>query len=82
VVHDLDTVAAARAAEVGIELRRAATVGTDPAFVAMLRELVEERLHPERPQRHLGALGVRPDVCPADCCPAPARPGAPAGRPG
>ncbi len=80
VVQDLDTVAAARAAAAGLELRRAATVGTDPAFVAALRELVEERLHPDRERRHLGSLGVRPDRCPLDCCPAPAH-GRPGGRP-
>jgi protoporphyrin/coproporphyrin ferrochelatase len=77
VVHDLDTVARARARAAGIEVRRAATVGTDPAFVSMIRELLEERLDPSLPRRHLGTLGVRPDTCLPGCCPAPARPGAP-----
>jgi ferrochelatase len=73
VVYDLDIVAAARARAVGLPMTRAATVGTDPQFVAMVRELVEERLDPSRPRRALGSLGVRPDVCPADCCPPPSR---------
>jgi protoporphyrin/coproporphyrin ferrochelatase len=75
VVFDLDVQAAATADDVGISLRRVPTPGTDPRFVAMIRELVEERLDLTRPRRALGELGVRPDVCPPDCCPAPQRPG-------
>jgi ferrochelatase len=55
VVYDLDTEAAATAAKLGLELRRAATAGTDPRFVAALRELVVE-----------GAVAV--DTCGAGCC--------------
>jgi len=77
VVYDLDVQAAERAGEVGVNLVRASTVGTAPAFVAMIRELIEERLDPSRERRALGRIGVRPDVCPADCCPAPKRPGPP-----
>ncbi|MCL2542278.1 MAG: ferrochelatase [Nocardioidaceae bacterium] len=40
VVYDLDTEAMATAGELGIEARRAGTAGTDPRFVAALRELV------------------------------------------
>ena len=74
VVYDLDTQAAARAAARGMRFGRVATVGTDPRFVTMIRELIDERLDPARPRRALGALGVRPDSCPRDCCPAPSRP--------
>jgi ferrochelatase len=73
VVYDLDTVAAATARELGLPMARAATVGTDPRFVAMIRELIEERIDPTRERRSLGSLGIRPDTCPADCCPAPSR---------
>jgi len=73
VVYDLDTLAAARAAACGVRFSRAATVGTDPRFVSMIRELVEERLDPAVPRRALGELGVRPDRCPPGCCPAPTR---------
>ena len=67
VVNDLDVVAAARAERAGIEIVRAATPGTDPEFVAMVVELIEERLDPSQARRALGSLGVRPDVCPG-CC--------------
>jgi ferrochelatase len=73
VVYDLDTVAAERARELGLPMARAATVGTDPQFVAMVRELIEERLDPSHPRGALGSLGIRPDVCPAGCCPPPSR---------
>ncbi len=84
VLWDLDVEAAATAREVGIELRRSSTPGTapEPAFVAMLAELVEERLDevPLARRITLGRLGVRPDRCAVDCCPAPARQ-PPFGRP-
>jgi ferrochelatase len=73
VVYDLDVVAADRARAVGLPMARAATVGTDPQFVAMIRELIDERLDPGLPRRGLGSLGVRPDVCPPECCPATRR---------
>ncbi|MDH2424301.1 ferrochelatase [Sphaerisporangium sp. TRM90804] len=62
VVYDLDTEAADVAREVGLHLTRAATAGTHPRFVSMVRELLDE---PE------------PAACPALCCPAPARRPAP-----
>ncbi len=73
VLYDLDTQAAARAAARSMRFVRVGTVGTDPRFVAMIRELVEERLDPACPRRSLGALDVRPDQCAASCCPAPSR---------
>lgn len=89
VVYDLDTVALPLADSLGVRAVRAATVGTDPRFVAMIGELIEERraaaAGADPLRRSLSALGVWPDVCRADCCPAPAaRPagGPGAGRPG
>jgi hypothetical protein len=38
---------------------RAATVGTHPKFVAMIRELISERM----------MLGAAADPCRQDCCP-------------
>lgn len=82
VVYDLDTEAAAKAAELGLPVSRAATVGADPRFAAAVRELVVERAATERfavdpapgaapPERcALGALGPSHDVCPVGCCPA------------
>lgn len=83
VVYDLDTQAAERAQTIGLPTRRAATVGTDPRFVTMIRQLVEERIRVddgETPVRLcVGARGPNHDVCPMDCCPAPQRPGAASG---
>jgi ferrochelatase len=73
IVYDLDLDARRRAQELGIQLARAATVGTHPRFVRMVRELVEERLTDAPLRLHLGSRGAAPDACPADCCPAPAR---------
>jgi ferrochelatase len=74
VKYDLDTEAVAKAAELGLPVARAATVGADPRFVAAVRELVLERAAAERgldPQRcALGDLGPSHDLCPAGCCPA------------
>lgn len=68
VKFDLDTEAAEKARELGMSLVRAATVGTHPAFVRAIRELIVERLtaNPERPA--LGGRGPNHDVCPVDCC--------------
>jgi ferrochelatase len=71
VLWDLDNEARATAQELGLGYARAATPGTDPRFVDMIRSLVRERTVGE-PQARLGTLPVW-DVCPATCCPAPAR---------
>ncbi|MFE0426543.1 ferrochelatase [Streptomyces sp. NPDC058953] len=74
VLYDLDTEAAAKAAELGLPVRRSATVGADPRFAAAVRELVLERAATERGERvrpcALGALGPSHDLCPVGCCPA------------
>ncbi len=66
---DLDEQAAHTAEKLGLGYARAATAGTHPAFVAMVRELVGERLDPTAPRRALGPLGPSHDRCPAGCCP-------------
>jgi len=72
VVWDLDTEARATAAAVGLGFRRAASAGTHPAFVAMVRQLVQEELA-GAPREWLGDLGVCGLDCPVGCCPAPVR---------
>lgn len=67
VVYDLDTEAMARARGLGLNLVRAATVGTAPEFVAMIRDLVVERMEGGE-RRALGSRGPNHDVCPEDCC--------------
>ncbi len=74
VVYDLDLEAAQRAAALGLPLVRAATAGVHPAFVTMIRQLIEERLDPPAPRLALGPDGPYHDVCRPDCCPPPARP--------
>jgi ferrochelatase len=68
ILYDLDVEARTAAEEAGINLVRAATAGTHPALVAMIRELVSERLDPSTPRRSLGSLGPSHDVCLAGCC--------------
>ncbi|MET9484148.1 ferrochelatase [Streptomyces sp. NPDC006638] len=74
VLYDLDTEAAAKAAELGLPVRRSATVGADPRFAAAVRDLLLERAAAERGQPvercALGALGPSHDLCPVGCCPA------------
>ncbi len=72
VLFDLDTQAAATAERLGIDMTRVSTVGTDQRFVAMVRQLVEERLG-EAPRLSLGPQGPWPDDCKPGHCPAPAR---------
>lgn len=73
VLYDLDTEARERAAELGLRFARCPTVGTHPRFLAMVRELVEERLS-GAPRQALGRYGPSHDVCPENCCPAARRP--------
>ena len=75
VVFDLDTEAQQVARELGLNMIRAGAVGAHPTFVAMVRELVQERLGQTSERRALGELGASHDVCPRDCCPPPRRPG-------
>jgi protoporphyrin/coproporphyrin ferrochelatase len=72
VVWDLDTEAAQRADALGLPVRRAATpaTGPDPRFVAMVRELVLERVAGAT-RRALSPLGPSWDVCAGGCCPNP-----------
>jgi ferrochelatase len=72
VLWDLDNEAAATARKLGLNYARAATPGTDPRFVGMIRDLVLERLDPATPRHALGRIPTW-DACPAGCCPAPRR---------
>lgn len=58
VLYDLDTAAWAVCEELGVKMVRAGTVGTHPAIIRMIAELIE----------------MEPALCPAGCCPAPVRP--------
>ena len=65
VMYDLDNQAISHAEELGMESRRTPTVGTHPAFVRGLRQLIEEYLDASPP---LVAFG-EPWTCNQNCCP-------------
>ena len=68
VLYDLDTEAQQTCDELGVNMVRAATVGTHPRFVRMIRELIVERMAGAADRPALGKLGASHDVCPEDCC--------------
>lgn len=70
VIYDLDTELKLRCDAVGLTVVRAATPGTHPEFVAMIRELILERMNQSPIRRFLGEHGASHDFCPVDCCPA------------
>jgi ferrochelatase len=73
VVFDLDTEAAETAEELGLELLRVPTVGTDTEFVVGLVDLVLERAAQARgedvPLPTWPGSEARPAVCLPGCCP-------------
>ncbi len=75
VLYDLDDEAFTLSKEIGLTMVRAGTVGTHPKFVAMIVDLIAERLANESAviceRRAIGDFGPNHDVCPADCCPYP-----------
>ena len=75
VVYDLDTEALATAERLGLAARRAATAGTDPRFVTIVRDLLLERAAAERGEdvvrASVGTIGPLWDRCPVGCCPNP-----------
>ena len=75
ILYDLDVEARGVCDELGMTMSRAATVGTHPRFVELLGELIQERLMPTMPRQAIGHFGPGHDVCPLECCPAPARSG-------
>ena len=71
VIHDLDIEAAATAHKVGLGFVRASTVGTHPAFVSALVQVVNERLGSVGVDV-VGDLPAWDPACAAGCCPPPA----------
>jgi ferrochelatase len=68
VMYDLDCEVHGLCQRLGVPMERAATVGTHPRFVRMIRELVVERISDSPDRSALGSLGPSHDVCPLDCC--------------
>lgn len=73
IAYDLDTEAQNLCNEIGLNMVRAATPGTHPEFVGMIRELILERMVAGTGRRALGNLGPHHDACPSDCCLRPLR---------
>ncbi|MEK6283177.1 MAG: ferrochelatase [Acidobacteriota bacterium] len=69
VLYDLDLQARQVCEHIGMNMRRAATAGTHPAFVKMIRELILERVDPTTPRRFLGSHEPGGNVCRPGCCP-------------
>jgi ferrochelatase len=74
VLYDLDVQARELCDSLGLPMARAKTVGVHPKFIAMICELILERMDSSRERRAIGVLGPRRDVCAEDCCRAPQRP--------
>lgn len=68
VLYDLDIEARNLSDELGLTMVRAATAGTHPAFISMIRELIVERMTDAQVRRALGERGASHDVCPINCC--------------
>jgi ferrochelatase len=67
VLYDLDTEAGQHCETIGLNMIRAATVGTHPAFIRMIRELILERMGSNNPAEFRKGVPSH-DVCPVDCC--------------
>jgi ferrochelatase len=67
IVYDLEFEAQNVARELGMKMVRAATAGTHPLFVKMIRELMLERID-NAPARFVGSHGARTGLCALDCC--------------
>ncbi len=72
IMFDLDTEALEKANELGMTVIRAATVGTHPRFIRMIRDLIVERIESENgdpaERLALGSRGPSHDHCPVNCC--------------
>lgn len=67
VIYDLDVEAVETCEKLGLPFARAGSVGIDPRFVAMIRDLILERTD-DAPAAALGTRGPNHDFCPVDCC--------------
>ncbi len=74
VMFDLDEEARQICDELGVPMVRAASVGTHPRFVEMIRLLVQERLVENPLRLAIGQYPPNHDTCPENCCPPMRRP--------
>jgi protoporphyrin/coproporphyrin ferrochelatase len=69
IVYDLDTEARQLCAQLELNMVRAKTAGTHPAFVKMIRQLILERIESDRLRRFVGEGQPLPEACAEGCCP-------------
>lgn len=67
VLFDLDTEAKEICDELGINMKRAKSVGAHPKFISMIRELILERTEGAE-KKAIGNMPPNWDACPEDCC--------------
>ncbi len=68
VLFDLDTEAKDTCEKLGLGFVRTPSVGTHPAFVKMICELIQERLQASQDRPAIGNHPACHDVCPENCC--------------
>lgn len=68
IIYDLDTEAVQAAHDLGLNLVRASTVGTHPAFIHMLGSLIRERMAENPVRLAVGKRGPNHDICGSGCC--------------
>jgi ferrochelatase len=68
VVLDLDIEAKEQANSLDLQMVRAGTVGKHPAYVAMVRDLIIERMSKDPKRQYLGNRGANGDYCRPNCC--------------
>ncbi|MAT14343.1 MAG: ferrochelatase [Planctomyces sp.] len=71
VMFDLDVEAKDLCDELGMKMRRAATVHTHPEMIRCWVDLIEERLNHRSDKKAIGDCPANHDVCPVNCCPKP-----------
>jgi ferrochelatase len=68
IIYDLDMEARELCEHIGLKMWRAATAGTHPAFIKMIRELILERIDQTREPKVFGVRPPAPPRCEAGCC--------------
>ena len=68
IIYDLDTEAVQAARDLGMNFVRASTVGTHPAFIHMLGDLVRERTTENPVRLSAGSREPNHDICGLGCC--------------
>jgi ferrochelatase len=68
IIYDLDLEARELCEHIGLKMWRAATPGTHPTFIKMIRELILERIDQRREPKVFGIHPPAPPTCAVGCC--------------